>query len=307
MSTDPSDPGSDEWSEWLLHDRHGGDPTSERTIRAAVDGFVDRLLDAAHLSAHITLADVGTGDGVVAFRAIDRVGPSLRVVLADISAPLLRHAKALAMQRGIVHQCEFVHCPADDLKGIGNAAVDAVTTRAVLAYVADKSAALREFYRVLKPGGWISIAEPILQDEAFKVIALKRRLDALGPAEQDEALSLLHRWRAAQFPDTIEKLAASPIANYSERDLVHFASECGFVEIHLELHLDIRPIDGISWDAFLKGSPHPWAPTAAVILAEQFNADEQKCLEQMLRPAVEAGQPSSTTLIAYLSARKPAA
>lgn len=307
MSIDQADPGSDEWSDWLLHDRHGGDPSSERTIRASVEGFVDRLLDAAHLSAHITLADVGTGDGVVAFRAIDRIGPSLRVVLADISAPLLRHAKTLAVQRGIVNQCEFVHCPADDLTGIGSAAIDVVTTRAVLAYVADKCAALREFFRVLKPGGWISIAEPIMQDEAFKVIALKRRLDALGPGEQDESLSLLLRWKAAQFPDTIEKLATSPIANYSERDLVHFASECGFIEIHLELHVDIRPIDGVSWDTFLKGSPHPWAPTAAVILAEQFNAEERQCLEQMLRPAVEAGQPNSTTLVAYLSARKPAA
>jgi hypothetical protein len=31
---------------------------------------------------------------------------------------------------------------------------------------------------------------------------------------------LLHRWKAAQYPDTHEKIANSPIANYSERNLI---------------------------------------------------------------------------------------
>ena len=39
--------------------------------------------------------------------------------------------------------------------------VDVVTTRSVLIYVKDKAASLREFYRVLKPGGRLSVFEPI--------------------------------------------------------------------------------------------------------------------------------------------------
>jgi len=37
----------------------------------------------------------------------------------------------------------------------------ALTTSSVLIYVKDKAAALAEFYRVLKPGGRISLFEPI--------------------------------------------------------------------------------------------------------------------------------------------------
>ncbi len=65
----------------------------------------------------------------------------------------------------------------------------------------------------------LSIAEPILQDEAFYATALRRRVeDKSHPV--DRFLTLLHRWKAAQLPDTEEACAQSPIANYSERDLL---------------------------------------------------------------------------------------
>ena len=43
----------------------------------------------------------------------------------------------------------------------GEASVDVVTTRSVLIYVKDKARAMREFYQVLKPGGRVSLFEPI--------------------------------------------------------------------------------------------------------------------------------------------------
>lgn len=304
MSTHPRSEQSDVWSEWLLRDRHGGDPVHERLVRADVDRFADRVLDAAGLAPAMTLADIGTGDGEIAFRAIDRVGPALQVLLADISAPLLRHAKSLARQRNVLDQCTFLECSAERLDGIHDASVDVVTTRAVLAYVSDKCAALREFHRVLKPGGRISVAEPILQEDAFNAIALKRLVDSQkGP--QDPLLVLVHRWKAAQFPDTPEKLAASPIANYSERDLLDFVLDCGFVEIHMELHVDVRRYEAMPWETFTALSPHPWAQKLSVILKEQFTSEERLHFEHAFRPTVEAGLTTATDRIVYLSARKP--
>ncbi|MHB8723679.1 MAG: methyltransferase domain-containing protein [Steroidobacteraceae bacterium] len=111
-------------------------------------------------------------------------------------------------------------------KKIADGSVDVVATRAVLAYVADKKAALGEFLRILKPGGRLSIAEPILQDDAFHARALRKRIE--DPSQPvDRFLTLLHRWKAAQFPDTEETFAKSPIVNYSERDLLR----CDFEDI----------------------------------------------------------------------------
>ena len=49
--------------------------------------------------------------------------------------------------------------------------VDVVATRAALAYVADKKAALGEFYRILKPGARLSIAERAIYLQAQRPLS----------------------------------------------------------------------------------------------------------------------------------------
>lgn len=295
----------DIWSDWLLHRRIAGDRESDCTLRANVERYADRVLDGAQLAQGMTLLDVGAGEGLVAFRAIARTGPSLHVILADISAFMLHHARTCASEKGILGQCEFFEAAADRLECVEDDVVDVVTTRSVLAYVADKSAALREFYRVLKPGGRISIAEPIFRDEALSASAMKIILDARTPDSQERLMPLLHRWKAAQFPDTEKKIAQSPLTNYTERDLVYLAHKSGFAGIHLEFHIDVDCASETSWEIFLNKSPHPLAPPLAVILRDQFTVEEQKFFEKSLRPTVESGDFINTGRMAYLTARKP--
>ena len=51
--------------------------------------------------------------------------------------------------------------PADKLSMFGDESIEAVTTRSVLIYVSAKQRAFDEFQRVLRPGGQLSIFEPI--------------------------------------------------------------------------------------------------------------------------------------------------
>lgn len=300
-----TEPRTDEWSSWLLNDRHGGDLTHELELRERVMRFADRVLDALSLRSDMTLLDVGTGDGLLALRAIERVGPGLRAVLTDISAPLLRRAQANASQRGVSQQCRFVEGTAEQLDGIDDVSIDAVGTRAVLAYVRDKPKALAEFMRVLKPGGRLSIAEPMLQDDALNAVALRRIVDANGSGPNLAVMRLLHKWKSAQFPDTTAALALNPLVNFSERDLFALVRDAGFQDIHLELHMDLRRAEGIPWATFLASSPHPWAPTLNKILAENFSPEERVAFEHLLRPAVESGVDDSVERQVFLTARKP--
>jgi arsenite methyltransferase len=300
-------PAADLWSQWLLYGRDAGDPQLRQSARALVDRYVERLLDGARLAPGETLADIGSGEGVVAFRAIERAGPSLRVWLTDVSEAMLQHAQSHAIERGIRGQCTFLRCAADRLQGMEDASVDVVTTRSVLAYVQDKAAALREFHRVLKPGGRISLAEPVMQDDAFAARAMKAVIDSKPPQGVSPLMVLLHRWKAAQYPDTEEKIRSSPLANYSERDLLRFAQSAAFSDIHLELHIDVIPSVVHTWEAFINSSPHPLAPPLSVIMAQQFTAEERQLFERSMRPVVEDPKAVSTDRMVYLTARKPPA
>jgi len=175
----------------------------------------------------------------------------------------------------------------------------------VLAYVADKPRALGEFHRILRPGGRISLAEPILQDEAFYARALRARLDEPVAGRDDRFLCLLHRWKAAQFPDSAEGCNGNPLVNFSERDLIAHAKGAGFADIHLELHIDVVTSPIRSWKVFIGTSPHPWAPSLEQILAERFTAGEREYFESIVRPLVESGRNITTDRAAYLQASKP--
>jgi ubiquinone/menaquinone biosynthesis C-methylase UbiE len=296
---------TDSWSEWLLSRRHGGNADYQRRMLNVVGRYRDRVLDGARLGPGMTLADIGTGDGLVAFGAIERVGKTLRVILTDISAPLLRHAEDKATQLGVREQCSFIQGSAEKLNGIQNSTVDAVTLRAVLAYVADKAAAFGESFRVLKPGGRLSLAEPVFQDEATEARALAD-LVAGQPNHPDiQFLRLVSRYRAAQFPATLADAMSSPITNYNERDLFRIARQVGFTDVHAELHIDLRPALSITWEAYLDVANHPWAPTLREILATRFSAQEATLFEKTLRPIVESGQAEQKETTVYLTAEKP--
>ncbi len=297
----------DPWATWVLHRRHGDDAGYAKMVRSRIEAMADRVLDPVGLAAGMTLLDIGSGEGLLPWRAIERIGPSLRVILTDVSEPLLAHARATASSRGIQAQCDFVYSGAEQLVGIGDASVDVVTSRAALAYVADKRAALAEIIRVLKPGGCLSIAEPVFRDEALKTVALRKLLDSQEFEGRDPFMELLHRWRSAQFPDTEDQVAACPLTNYTERDLVLLSQACGFENIHLQLHIDVQPSDVPSWGIFVNQSAHPWAASLATVLAERCSPGEAALIERVLRPTVESRQALTVDHVAYLQARKSAA
>ncbi len=294
----------DLWAQWLWHHRDGQNPARAAAVQADVLRQADRVIDAAALEPGMCLVDVGAGDGLVALRALARLG-ALRVILADVSAPLLHAADAAARAAGVQAQCSFVRCDARDLVGVADGCADALTTRSAFAYVSHKAAALLAFHRVLKPGGRISLAEPVFRDAALEVAALKLMTQRAGATEGGFA-ALLHRWKATQFPDSEAQIEANPLTNHSERDLFRMAQAAGFEQVHLELHLDMCVSEPMDWEIFLELSPHPLASPLGVVLAHRFNAAERAEFERVLRPQIEAGGQPSTGRMVYLTARKPA-
>lgn len=299
------DDSNDSWSEWLQSGRYGGSDAQRRRIDAQVEQIRDRVLDGASLKPDMTIADLGAGDGLLAFAAINRIGSSIRAVLTDISRPLMERAERRAEERGVRDQCRFLVGSADKLDGIADASIDVVMTRAVLAYVMDKRSAMGECFRVLAPGGRLSIAEPIFRDQALEAMSLAELFRNKPPSAGADFMRLIQRWKAAQYPSTEDQIRQSAIANFSERDLVRIAQETGFINIHLELHIDVRPSLMTEWDVYINTAPHPLAPPLKEIFQTCFSESERQLFERVMRPIVESGKTTDTDTIAYMTANKP--
>ena len=294
----------DPWADWLLHERSAGDPEFEMRIQARVSEYIDRALRPLELPPGATLLDFGCGDGALGLRALS-LRDDLRAVFADTSDELLGRANERAEAAGVGARCRFVLLTGGDLAGIADASVDAVCTRSALAYVPDKPGMLASFHRVLRPGGMLSLAEPVFRDDALVCCAERSALDGPQAPELPAALHLLHKWRARQFPDTADALAACPHCNFSERDLIAWAMQAGFERAHLELHIDSGPALAPDWESFTRHTPHPFATSLRDVLDWDCKPAERDWLESLLRRQWEQGAMISVDRMAYLQARRP--
>jgi ubiquinone/menaquinone biosynthesis C-methylase UbiE len=73
---------------------------SKNEVREALYPVRDQVLDRACLRPGDTLLDVGTGDGLIALGALDRLGPDGRVIFSDISAHVLEFCRAAVTAAG---------------------------------------------------------------------------------------------------------------------------------------------------------------------------------------------------------------
>lgn len=282
----------DKWSEWLLEKRFGGDIEAAAEGMRMLHGVRDRVLDAAQIRKGDTLLDVGAGDGLIAFEALDRVGDSGHVIFSDISQPLLDHARTLAEEMGVAERCSFVNAPAHDLGVITDESVDAVTTRSVLIYVKDKPAAFREFHRVLKPGGRLSVWEPI---NRFAETYAPRQYWA---AEGIEDLSK----RLAEFYQGLQPLESDPMLDFDERDLLRQCESACFRYIRVNLSMYAAPRKPARWDATINMSGNPNIPSMADAMQQIFSESERARFEAAARPGIEAGGQVQRSAVAHLVA-----
>jgi arsenite methyltransferase len=287
----------DMWAQWLLHRRSSSDPEQAKSVLVNfLYPIRDRVLSHANLNEGETLLDVGCGDGLIAFGALEKVRTS-RVIFSDISKDLLDHSEALAREMQVSERCEFLRASADDLHAVGNESVEVLTTRSVLIYVSAKQKAFNEFFRVLKPGGRLSIFEPINRFSWPESPHLFNGYDVTSVMQIADKLKALY--------NSIQPLDSDPMLDFDERDLIVFAEKAGFSEIHLELEVQVKPPTNFGdWEAFIHFAGNPRIPTLEEAMSQVLSAEEIERFTAHLRPLVDAGQGTSRSALAYLWAIK---
>jgi arsenite methyltransferase len=279
----------DKWSRWLAETRFGGDQKAAELQLLHLTALRKRLLKKAGLGEGKVVLDVGAGEGLVGFGALELVGATGRVIFSDISERLVEFTRSAAEQMGVLDRCSFVTARAEDLSAIDSESVDLVATRSVLIFVDDKPRAFREFFRVLKPGGRTALFEPIDDQRMTEYSEYWRRRAWADPDSKE----------GAPVKDLLERLddhwkkryghVNEAMLNFNERDLVMMSVAAGFAGVHTELDLGVGPMPPMNWDTMMKSSGNPLIPTNGEVIREVFSSEEQARFEHHLRPVVERG------------------
>ena len=204
------------------------DATSYDCVTGEYDRFTERfsgplaarLISLAGVTASEQILDVGTGTGIVALQAAQQVGANGKVLGIDLSEGMLATARAKAAAAGLSHCAEFRPMDGEAL-ALADESFNVVVSLFALLHFPNPTVALKEMFRVLRPGGRLALGvgsgPPRLSVNGFteglgqlRDILLKRQGKLLT------APSFLNDLVEARFPDTGESEVTSLAAHGSK-------------------------------------------------------------------------------------------
>jgi arsenite methyltransferase len=203
----------------------------------------------ARLEPGQTVLDLGSGGGIDVLLSARRVGPSGKVYGLDVTDEMLALARENQRQAGVTN-VEFLKGDIEQIPLPDNS-VDVIISNCVINLAADKDAALREAFRVLKPGGRFAVSDVVVHGDVPREVRRSMELwvgcvaGALHDSEYQDKLT------AAGFTD----VSLEPWREYSLDDARTFLAAGG-----LDVDALSSQVDGKIASAFIRARKPAPAP-----------------------------------------------
>jgi SAM-dependent methyltransferase len=195
----------------------------------------------AQLNSGDTVLDLGSGGGIDVLLSARRVGPTGKAYGLDMTDEMLALARHNQRKAGVTN-VEFLKGEIEQIPLPDNS-VDVIISNCVINLSADKGRALREAYRVLKPGGRFAVSDVVVRGTLPPVV--RQSMEAwvgcvAGALEEQEYAQLL---TAAGFED----VGLEPTKIYEFADAAAILTGAG-----LDADVLAREIDGCVMGAFVR-------------------------------------------------------
>lgn len=141
------------WAKWLMEVRLENNP------RVGLEHIRNLILTFASLNPTDNLLDIGTGLGLLGFKAYDQLKKQGKVVAIDNDPNCISECLKYIEENKIsanyeLHNMDLIN------NSLPAKSFDVVVSRSVIMHIKDKQRAFNEIYRLLKNNGKLSIYEP---------------------------------------------------------------------------------------------------------------------------------------------------
>jgi ubiquinone/menaquinone biosynthesis C-methylase UbiE len=150
---------------WLVHN-----PLRRRYMRP--------VLDRVGIRPGERVLELGPGPGAFTVDAARRAGPQGRIIAVDIQPEMIARVEERVREAGLsnveTHVAGAYELPLE------NESIDRAFVVTVLPEIPDRNRALAELWRVLKPGGRLSVTEEFMDPDYPFPLETIRRVEAAG-------------------------------------------------------------------------------------------------------------------------------
>lgn len=170
-----------------------------------------------------TVVDLGSGAGNDCFVARALTGENGRVIGIDITEPMIQKARINAEKLGYKN-VEFHLGDIEDMP-LDTDSADVVISNCVLNLVPDKKKAFAEIFRILKPGGHLSVSDVVLRGELPESVKSAAEMYAgcvSGAIDMDEYLHIMSEQGLVNIKVQKEKIITLP-----DETLFNYLDEAG--------------------------------------------------------------------------------